>query len=451
MKLEKKIGLAGGTAIVVGGVIGMGAYALVPAIVDKAGNAYWLAVLIALAVSLISVLPLIQISSALPIAGGGYMYASRLISPLAGTLTSFWALIGGACSISLISVGLADYFNAYMPFHFSPHVMAMMMVASFFVFYLFGIKLLSSIQIILSVQLVLALLLYAFPVLVVNHNEIKIGMPASGSFLLAVILSMNIALGFQIIIELGEEIKEPQKNIPLALLIGSVIILIIYLLVMFAYESTHPQSPINLLDSAKPYLSQAAVRFIELGMISAGLTSYNGAAIALPREFYSMSRDRTLPFFLSRLNSKGNPTYSVTAFFMLVIIILSIGQLLDSLGIIHHFFGKEVIEFYGFMTIMGIMMLTIVLSFAAFILPKKFPQQYAGAYIKFPRVVLYTFILISVIASSGMILIICSKWIVPLLYLAFTLLILFYFIWRKKKLKTEGVEIGQFYNAMEES
>lgn len=450
MKLEKSIGLAGGTAIVVGGVIGMGAYALVPAIVNKAGSAYWLSVLIALTVSLISVLPLIQISSALPIAGGGYMYASRLLSPLAGTLTSFWALIGGACSISLISVGLADYFDAYLPFHFSLHVMAMLMVASFYVFYLFGIKLLSSIQIILSVQLVLALLLYAFPVLIVNYGHIEIGMPASGNFLLAIILSMNIALGFQIIIELGEEIKEPQKNIPLALIIGSVIILIIYLVVMFAYESTHPQLPINLLDSAKPYLSHPSVRFIEVGMISAGLTSYNGAAIALPREFYSMSRDQTLPIFLSKLNHKGNPTYSVTAFFILVIIILGIGQLLDSLGIIHRFFGKEVIEFYGFMTILGIMMLTIVLSFAAFVLPKKFPLQYARAYIKFPRAVLNTFILISVIASAGMILIICSKWIVPLLYLAFTLLILFYFFWRKKKLEAEGIKIGEFFNEMGE-
>ena len=98
MKLEKRIGLAGGTAIVVGGVIGMGAYALVPSIAQKAGNAAWLAMTIAMLVSVVSVLPLIQISSALPVAGGGYMYASRLISPLAGTVTSFWALLGGASS-----------------------------------------------------------------------------------------------------------------------------------------------------------------------------------------------------------------------------------------------------------------------------------------------------------------------------------------------------------------
>ena len=80
MKLEKRIGLAGGTAIVVGGVIGMGAYALVPSIAQKAGNAAWLAMTIAMLVSVVSVLPLIQISSALPVAGGGYMYASYFLT-----------------------------------------------------------------------------------------------------------------------------------------------------------------------------------------------------------------------------------------------------------------------------------------------------------------------------------------------------------------------------------
>jgi len=49
----------------------MGAYALIPMIVSKAGSAAWLAMSIALIASLISVLPLIQISSAIPVAGGG--------------------------------------------------------------------------------------------------------------------------------------------------------------------------------------------------------------------------------------------------------------------------------------------------------------------------------------------------------------------------------------------
>ena len=159
---------------------------------------------IAMLVSVASVLPLIQISSALPVAGGGYMYASRLISPLAGTVTSFWALLGGASSLCLISIGLVDYFAPYLPFAVSPHVGAIVLIASFYFVYLFGLKVLSDLQIIMSVQMLIALLLYFIPIATAGKASFNMGLPQSSTFLLAVILCTNLCLGFQIIIEMGE-------------------------------------------------------------------------------------------------------------------------------------------------------------------------------------------------------------------------------------------------------
>jgi len=449
MKLQKKVGLAGGTAIVVGGVIGMGAYALIPAITFKAGSAAWLAMSIALVVSLVSVLPLIQISSALPVAGGGYMYASRLISPLTGTVTSFWAILGGASSLCLISVGLVDYFSAFILVQLSPHVAAIILIASFYIFYLFGIKLLSNLQIIMSVQLLVALFIYCVPTLYQSHFSISIGMPQSSSFFLAVILCTNLCLGFQIIIELGEEMHEPEKNIPRSLLIGAATIFLIYVAIVFAYTGIvgidNLASKPKLIDTARPFLSNPLIWFLQLGMISAGLTSYNGAAIALPREIFAMSRDRTLPEFLSRTTKNGNPMNAVTFFFLFVIIELVVGQILDSLGIVGRFFGTDVIEFYGFMTIMGIMLLTISISASAYKLPMQFTEQYNKAYIKFSKPVLNFFIFISLTFSLLLILIICTKWIVPLLYIVFTTAVLLYFFLRKNNLKGRNIEIGKHF------
>ncbi len=453
MKLQKKVGLAGATAIVVGGVIGMGAYALIPLIVSKAGSSAWLAMSIALIASLISVLPLIQISSAIPVAGGGYMYGSRLISPLAGVFTSSWAILGGASSICLISVGLVDYFATYLPVHLSPHIAAAVLVASFYVFYLFGLKLLSDLQIIMSIQLLVALLIYCIPMLYASHFSIAIGLPDNPSFLLAVILCSNLCLGFQIIIELGEEIHEPKKNIPLSLLIGAGTILVIYLAIVFAYTGVVGLESIaskpKLVDTARPFLSNPLIWFLQLGMISAGLTSYNGGAIALPREIFSMSRDKTLPEFLSRTNKNGNPTNAVTFFFFLVIAELIFGQLLDSLGVVRKFFGKDVIEFYGFMTIMGIMLLTIFISVAAYKLPAKYPEQYANAYIKFSKPLLNFFIIVSIVFSTSLIAIICTQWIVPVLYAVFTLIVFVAYSFRKKYLKERNIEIGMHFENKE--
>lgn len=450
MKLEKKIGLTGGVGLVVGGVIGMGAYVLIPAIAYQAGSAAWLAIAVALFVSLISVLPLIQISSALPVAGGGYMYASRLISPLAGTLTSFWGLIGGACSLSLISIGLAENFMPYMPFKMSPHMGGVLLIVGFYVFYFFGLRVLTGLQILLSVQMLLALLIYAVPLLWVKWTEVSIGVPTSPNFLMAIILAMNIALGFQIIIEMGEEMEDPKRNIPLSLLIGALVIFIIYILILLAYQGAGMADKTSLINTAHGYVPKALIPFIEFGMISAALTSYNGGAITLPRELYAMSRDKTLPDFFSRLNEKGNPMHATTVFFVLVISILCLGQVLDSVSLIEPFFGKDVIEFYGFMTIMGIMLLTIVLSIAAYRLPGKYPKEYASAYIRFPKFWLNVCIVVSLLSSAILVVIICTKWIVPLLFVLFTMIITGYYQWRKSKLKEQDIEIGTVYNGMNE-
>jgi amino acid transporter len=64
--LARPVGLLGGIALVIGGVIGMGIYALIAAVAAQAGSALWLAFLLAVIVSAIGVAPLIQIASALP-------------------------------------------------------------------------------------------------------------------------------------------------------------------------------------------------------------------------------------------------------------------------------------------------------------------------------------------------------------------------------------------------
>ncbi len=76
VKLDRPIHLLGGVALVIGGVIGMGIYALIAAVGAYAGTTLWLAFILAITVSVVGVAPLIQLSSAMPRAGGGYLYVS---------------------------------------------------------------------------------------------------------------------------------------------------------------------------------------------------------------------------------------------------------------------------------------------------------------------------------------------------------------------------------------
>jgi APA family basic amino acid/polyamine antiporter len=445
--LKNKIGLLGGVGIVTGGVIGMGTYVLIPGIVANAGPAAWLAITIALVVSILSVLPLIQLSSAMPIAGGGFEYCRRLLNPYAGFLVSWLAVIGGACSISLISTALAQHFREYIPFDIPPHIAAMFFVAAFYLFYLLGLQIVTMVQVLLCLQLLIALFMYFIPILFSQNFIVHATLPETPNFVLAVILAFNICLGFQIIIELGEEMKNPSRNIPLALFIGGSVILFVYLCVTFAYiycvGLEHTGDKIKLVTTALPYYGAVGIAFINFGIISSGLASYSGAAIALPRELFAMARSRALPQYFEQVDTGGNPSRAVGLFFMIVLSIMGIGNGLEYTGIIEKYFGPDIIDFYGYLAIFGIMIMTIVLSSAAFLLPRKMPAAYASAYIQLPKWLLFSLCTISILSSLFLMAAIMLKLIVLWVYIIILgLVTMLYFTYSRKRIVNQKELLG---------
>lgn len=459
MKLEKKIGLVGGIGIVTGGVIGMGAYTLIPGIAAKAGEGAWLAILLALIVSVISVLPLIQLSSALPVAGAGYLYCSRLISPFAGLLASSMAILGGGSSLCLVALGIAQYLQIYFAITLDVYWLALLFIIAFYLIYQFGLKLLTALQVIMVIQMLLALLMYAAIVLKANRFHIVIGKPAEG-FWFAVILAFNVCFGFQIVTELGEEMRQPKKNIPLALLLGAGMVMIIYMGILSAYLSEVgpaliTQKP-SLADTAKPYFNDAMNIFFMIGVLNAGITSYNAGAIALPREIFSMARDGMLPSFFARVNAlNGNPGKAVFAMFSIVTLLILFTKGLSILGIIENYFGhhtNDIIEFFGFMTILGIMLLTIMSSIAAARLPYRYKERYVAAYIQIPHWLLNVFVIMSVLSSTTIVFImIIEKPLIALIYILFSGLIGIYYLFRKWYLARKGLLLGSQHDIAIES
>jgi APA family basic amino acid/polyamine antiporter len=136
--LDRPIGLPGGIALVIGGVIGMGIYALIAAVGAQAGSALWIAFTLAIIVSAIGVTPLIQIASALPRAGGGYLFTSRLINPLVGTVTSFLAILGASSSTAMVALGLAGYMTPFLPVDVPVRVIAVILPVLFYALYFCG-------------------------------------------------------------------------------------------------------------------------------------------------------------------------------------------------------------------------------------------------------------------------------------------------------------------------
>ncbi len=473
--------------MVVGGVIGVGIYVFVPSIAAKTGGTIWLAIFSAMVVSLLGVLPLIQISSALPAAGGGYLWVGRMLSPLFGTLVSNWALFGGSCSVAVVTVAMASYLQTYLDtsimlnvtslfdLSFYPvwvqtpplsvHILSMIVIGLFYLVFLFGIRLQMTFQVILSAQLILSLLLYVVVVGLGSPGECTASVAVTDGFVMGIAMAFNVCFGFQIITELGEEMKEPEKNIPLALLFGAACILLIYVGVSFTYlkavgpdietlsgflSTTSPAHP-PFIESAAQHTGNWMVGFLLMGAVGAGLTSLNAGAIALPREIFSQARDGAIPRYFSKINKRtGTPLRATTVFFGVVMVVLAIGQLMDNLGVIDKYFKGLPTDFYGLMTVYGIMLLTIFVSITAYRLPKLYPEQYKNAYFHIPKPLLYFLSGFSILTSVGLLVLIflMDTPVVLYIYLVVSAVIVLYYILRVKYLANKGEQLGSTFKLL---
>ncbi len=426
-QLSKQIGLFTGIAFVVGGVIGMGAFVLIPLICAKAYGAAWLSITIAVVINLLRVFPLIQLSAAYPVAGGGYEYGKLFFGRTTGIVFSAWALMGGAASVALVAYGLVESFQTVMHIPLSNHLLSILLILLFWGVFLTGVKTLAALQIAMVVQMLLAILLYTLPTLLEHYNQVQFSLPTEGgSFFMAIVFSFNICLGFQIIMELGEEMEDPKRNIPLSLLIGGGIVWLVYILITAAYIGAVGVENLSLkpemVSTADAILPAWAIYFVRLGIISAGVTCFVGAGLAIPREVFVLSRDKVLPSKFSEVSKNGTPKHAVNFFFSLVCVLLLVGEVFEQTGILVYFFGKDTIEFYGFLTIIGIMALGGGVSLVALRLQTKMPDALEKAYIKFHPLLLKFLVAISILASLFLIALVSTKWLVPACFAGVTIL-----------------------------
>ena len=253
---------------------------------------------------------------------------------------------------------------------------------------------------------------------------------------------------FQIITEMGEEMRNARRNIPLSLLFGGVAVLIIYVGIGITYlgvvgerltefsDNNAVRAP--LVESARGILPEWAIIFLGIGAVSAALTSLNAAAITLPREIYAQARDRIIPSYFEKINpSTNNPMRAVTFFFVIVALLLVVGTFIET---------KNIIDFYGYMAACGVMLLTVFVSFASLRLKKIFPQQYASAYFRISPFWLRFFAVISIVSSLGLVaLLFMESNVILLIYIAVTMLIILYYFIRKNWMQKRNLPMGNVF------
>jgi APA family basic amino acid/polyamine antiporter len=445
IKLGRALGLGSGIALVIGSIIGMGIYSMLAPIAANSGNAMWLAFCIAIIISAVGVVPIIQGASAVPRAGVGYVLVSRLSNPLIGSLISLLAVIGGASAAAVVSIGFAGNIAAYWTWGIDKaveiRIISLCIPVVFMGLYLFKLQLANWAQIIMVVLKVFALGVFIIAgIFIVNHpiQLSFVGPKGAGGLVFAVILCYTTCMGFQIIAEMGEEITHPKRNIPLSMLIGGLIVLIIYILVgaVFLGSTTYNfdammkmKSPV--IDSARTFLPEGWVAFIGLGALFAAFTSINASAMALPREILAQARDNLLPSGIGKVNARTlTPIRAIGIFFILLFLFLCLQ------------FANVDMDFYGVLAAVGILVMTIVAGFVVIRLPDKFPEEYKKAYVRLSKSWLIVFAILTAVTSLPFIVLVLMDYKNSLLILGVLigLIVLFtiYYVLRVRWLKKHG-------------
>ena len=275
-----------------------------------------------------------ELAALRPRAGGEYVYLREAFGPLTGFLTGWTSFVAGfSGAIAASAVGLASYLSRFVPVAgdttpfftlalgplqivASPQsVVAMAVIALLSSVHMFGLGPGRIVQNLLAGAKVA--LLVAFVVLGFGLGEGDVAHFGAGGavspalWVLALIPVMFSYSGWNAASYVAEEMRDPGRNVPLALGLGTVAVVVIYLLLNALYIYALPVAEFATVDVR--VVDAAADRLF--GAVTAGpfaaasvvmiAASISAMVLAGPRVYYAMARDGLFPAFAARLH----PTY----------------------------------------------------------------------------------------------------------------------------------------------
>jgi len=313
--LKRSLGLPSLIAVEIGTTIGAGIFVLVGMGIKLTGPSVPIAFIVAAVPIVLIMLSLAMVGSAIPCAGGTYRYASRLFSP-GWSFFGIWGFALGTIvgAFPLYSITAAKYFLAAFPnYHPAPltiKIAGAIILTLFYLANLRDLRLAGYVQILMVAVLIAALIYFgAAGIGKVQPENLTPLFPKGALGLLGAgaILTFSL-LGSNSVIELGAEIKNPGRNIPLSLLISISSVVILYILIAIVAVGVLPwqQSAGKLLnEQAAIILGPIGFRFFILGgAFLAITTTINGTFMWATKSILVVANDRLLPPWLAKVHPR---------------------------------------------------------------------------------------------------------------------------------------------------
>jgi basic amino acid/polyamine antiporter, APA family len=321
--LKRNVGVFGAASIGIANIIGAGIFVLSGVAAGLAGPSAILSFLIAGFVALLAAFSSSELSSFITDTGASYSYTKRAFgrfwSFLVGWFFYFDQIVGAAA----VSVGFAAYFSVLFGLQGTTTLIltALGMPLVMLVLNLIGIKQVTGIASAMVLIKIFAIVLIIFLGIffITNHFDPKHYTPffangLGGTFNGAAIIFFAFA-GFNTVSMLSEEVRNPEKTIPKALMIAFAVTFVLYVGIAFVeigvLDWHKLGSPLSTLASTLSD-NQVILDFVSFSALIATGSVALSAITAGARGSFAMSRDNLFPRFFTHVHKKfGTPYLSI--------------------------------------------------------------------------------------------------------------------------------------------
>jgi amino acid transporter len=311
-RLVRAVGLFGLVAIAVNGVVGAGIFVLPASVARLAGPASASAYVVAAALMALVVLCFAEAGSLFGETGGPYVYARTAFGPMAGFLVGWMFFLTRWAAAAAVANGFTAYAGVLWPAvaHGAGRLIVLALaIGALAALNLVGVSRGARTVNLLTIAKLLPLLVFvAVGLAASDPSRFRLlSLPPAAELQQASLLLVFAFGGFENASVPTEEVLDPQRHLPIALVVAIAVGTVLYVLIQIVALGTLPglaSDPTPLASAAARFLGPAGAAFLTVGAMLSTLGSESALVLVTPRILYAFARAGQLPAPLARIHPR---------------------------------------------------------------------------------------------------------------------------------------------------
>jgi amino acid transporter len=321
-------------AVTVNGIIGAGIFGLPARAFALIGSYSLIAFVVCALVVTLIILCFAEVGSRFDATGGPYLYAREAFGPTVafevGWLIWLARLTAFAANCNL----MVSYLAFFWPSANSPVPRALLItviVISLTALNVFGVRQAANVSNVFTIGKLIPMLIFiAAGLFFLNPHAFVLGaLPSTGAFSQSVLLLIYAFSGFEMAAIPAGEVRNPQKDLPRALLIATAVVAFTYILIQVVCIGTLPglaTSTKPLADAGQRFMGTAGAAIISVGAVISIAGNLNIVLLSGSRVPFAIAEQKQLPSVISRIHRRfftPHVAILITAAVMLVLTLKS--------------------------------------------------------------------------------------------------------------------------------